>query len=72
MPGELRSNSRGCLHKLVVQNFKSYSGNMTLGPFKDFTCVIGPNGSGTVIVCSPLDFVSRLLYPKARDFPRFF
>jgi hypothetical protein len=42
-------NDRGCLYKLEVTNFKSYAGNLTIGPFKDFTCVIGPNGSGAMI-----------------------
>lgn len=46
-------NDRGCLYKLEVTNFKSYAGNLTIGPFKDFTCVIGPNGSGAVIFCAP-------------------
>jgi structural maintenance of chromosome 1 len=46
MPVEKRPARRGNLHKLVVQNFKSYAGQLTIGPFKDFTCVIGPNGSG--------------------------
>ena len=31
---------------LTLNNFKSYSGVQTIGPFKDFTCVIGPNGAG--------------------------
>lgn len=39
---------RGCLYKLEVTNFKSYAGTLEIGPFKDFTCVIGPNGSGSL------------------------
>lgn len=46
MPAANRAAKRGNLHKLVVTNFKSYAGELTIGPFKDFTCVIGPNGSG--------------------------
>lgn len=34
------------LHSLVVHNFKSYDGEHTIGPFKTFTAIIGPNGSG--------------------------
>lgn len=32
--------------KLVIQNFKSYKGEHIIGPFKKFTTIIGPNGSG--------------------------
>jgi hypothetical protein len=32
---------------LVVENFKSYKGVQTIGPFEHaFTAIIGPNGSG--------------------------
>ena len=44
---------RVCIHTLEVTNFKSYGGTLTIGPFKDFTCVIGPNGSGTVLARAP-------------------
>lgn len=47
MPSRSKAE-RGCLYKLEVTNFKSYGGTLTIGPFKDFTCVIGPNGSGAV------------------------
>ena len=46
MPSRVQA-VRGCLYKLEVTNFKSYAGNLQIGPFKDFTCVIGPNGSGS-------------------------
>jgi hypothetical protein len=49
MPAASRVAKRGNLHKLVVTNFKSYAGELTIGPFKDFTCVIGPNGSGLAL-----------------------
>lgn len=32
--------------RLVVNNFKSYKGEQTIGPFKSFQAIIGPNGSG--------------------------
>jgi hypothetical protein len=47
---------RGRLEHLEIDNFKSYSGKHTIGPFKDFTAVIGPNGSGKLcllILCAP-------------------
>ncbi|VDK74855.1 unnamed protein product [Litomosoides sigmodontis] len=36
----------GRLHTLELENFKSYKGNQLVGPFKQFTAIIGPNGSG--------------------------
>jgi len=36
----------GKISHLEVFNFKSYAGKQVIGPFKDFTAVIGPNGSG--------------------------
>mmetsp|Transcript_10154 Transcript_10154/g.24576 ORF Transcript_10154/g.24576 Transcript_10154/m.24576 type:complete len:1249 (+) Transcript_10154:130-3876(+) len=52
-----RAAQRGCLHKIVVTNFKSYAGELTIGPFKDFTCVIGPNGSGKSNLMDAVSFV---------------
>ncbi|KAJ3336822.1 Structural maintenance of chromosomes protein 1 [Gonapodya sp. JEL0774] len=37
------------LLRLEVENFKSYKGRQIIGPFLDFTSVIGPNGSGFVL-----------------------
>lgn len=31
---------------IEVENFKSYKGQIVIGPLKRFTAVIGPNGSG--------------------------
>ena len=37
----------GALRYIELENFKSYRGNLTIGPFKDsFNAIIGPNGSG--------------------------
>lgn len=36
----------GKIHRIEVENFKSYHGKQVLGPFYDFTAVIGPNGAG--------------------------
>lgn len=36
----------GILDRLEIENFKSYAGKQVIGPFKQFTCIIGPNGSG--------------------------
>ncbi|GFS86862.1 structural maintenance of chromosomes protein 4 [Nephila pilipes] len=43
---------------LTVNNFKSYAGKQTIGPFdKNFTAVVGPNGSGKSNVIDALMFV---------------
>jgi len=34
------------LNRLELNNFKSYRGRHTIGPFTHFSAVIGPNGSG--------------------------
>lgn len=36
----------GHLVQLEVDNFKSYKGRQTIGPFFNFTAIVGPNGSG--------------------------
>jgi structural maintenance of chromosome 1 len=35
------------LLRLELENFKSYGGRQTIGPFTRFSAVIGPNGAGT-------------------------
>ena len=36
----------GKLLYLDLENFKSYRGKQRIGPFNNFTAIIGPNGSG--------------------------
>ena len=36
----------GYLKYIEVDNFKSYLGKQKIGPFKKFSAIIGPNGSG--------------------------
>jgi structural maintenance of chromosome 1 len=36
----------GRLDRLELENFKSYGGHRVIGPFADFTAIIGPNGAG--------------------------
>ncbi|WFC96612.1 Structural maintenance of chromosomes protein 4 [Malassezia brasiliensis] len=46
------------IHKLVLDNFKSYAGRQEIGPFhKSFSSVVGPNGSGKSNVIDALLFV---------------
>lgn len=37
----------GRIVRLELDNFKSYKGHQVIGPFNNFSCVIGPNGAGT-------------------------
>ena len=41
---------RGRISRLDLVNFKSYGGKTTLGPFLDFSAVVGPNGAGSTEV----------------------
>ncbi|KAL9940643.1 hypothetical protein V8E36_000131 [Tilletia maclaganii] len=45
------------LLRLEVENFKSYRGRQTIGPFQSFTAVIGPNGSGKSNLMDAISFV---------------
>ena len=38
----------GYLKYIEVDNFKSYRGKQKIGPFKKFSAIIGPNGSGKI------------------------
>lgn len=40
----------GYLKQIDVENFKSWKGKQTIGPFKRFTCIIGTNGSGKLVI----------------------
>jgi structural maintenance of chromosome 1 len=45
------------LVRLEVENFKSYRGKQTIGPFHTFSAVIGPNGSGKSNLMDAISFV---------------
>ena len=50
--------TRLTIHKMVLQDFKSYAGRQEIGPFhKSFSAVVGPNGSGKSNVIDALLFV---------------
>jgi structural maintenance of chromosome 1 len=36
----------GYIRELRLENWKSYGGKQTIGPFHGFTAIIGPNGAG--------------------------
>ncbi|CAN2389511.1 Structural maintenance of chromosomes [Pristimantis euphronides] len=47
----------GFLHLLVLEDFKSWRGRQTIGPFQRFNCIIGPNGSGKSNIMDAISFV---------------
>eukprot|EP00850_Spirogloea_muscicola_P013986 SM000098S25066 [mRNA] locus=s98:69413:76675:+ [translate_table: standard] len=49
--------ARGSIHRLEVDNFKSYKGHQVIGPFKTFTAIIGPNGAGKSNLMDAISFV---------------
>eukprot|EP00922_Rhytidocystis_sp_ex-Travisia-forbesii_P053734 GHVS01079754.1.p1 GENE.GHVS01079754.1~~GHVS01079754.1.p1 ORF type:complete len:624 (+),score=197.04 GHVS01079754.1:78-1949(+) len=52
------NSKRLMIEKVVLDNFKSYGGKKTIGPFhKRFTAVVGPNGSGKSNVIDGMLFV---------------
>ncbi|KAF9941717.1 hypothetical protein BGZ65_001951 [Modicella reniformis] len=56
------------IEKMVLVNFKSYSGRQEIGPFhKSFTSVVGPNGSGKSNVIDALLFVFGYRASKMRQ-----
>ena len=48
------------LHKLILENFKSFQGKNEIGYFQDFSVVLGPNGSGKSNIIDALSFVFGL------------
>ena len=42
----------GQLKLIEIENFKSYKGRQIIGPFHKFTAIIGPNGSGMLLICA--------------------
>lgn len=49
---------RPIIHRMVLENFKSYGGAHTVGPFhKRFSSIVGPNGSGKSNVIDAMLFV---------------
>lgn len=47
----------GRLDRLELHNFKSYGGDVVVGPFKGFTAIIGTNGSGKSNLMDAISFV---------------
>ncbi|KAJ2686631.1 Structural maintenance of chromosomes protein 4, partial [Coemansia spiralis] len=54
--------------QMVLENFKSYAGRQTIGPFhKSFSAIVGPNGSGKSNVIDALLFVFGYRANKIRQ-----
>jgi len=51
------SPSVGIINRIEVENFKSYRGPQTIGPFRGFTAVVGPNGAGKSNLMDAVSFV---------------
>ncbi|KAF7237665.1 Structural maintenance of chromosomes protein 1B [Varanus komodoensis] len=51
----------GYLKLLMMENFKSWRGRQYIGPFKKFTCVIGPNGSGAILAFYIIEGKSNIM-----------
>ncbi|CAB3401931.1 unnamed protein product [Caenorhabditis bovis] len=61
-------NYRLMVLKIIVENFKSYRGRHTIGPFhKNLTMILGPNGSGKSNVIDSLLFVFGFRSSKIRS-----
>jgi structural maintenance of chromosome 1 len=48
------------IDRIEVENFKSYKGHQIIGPFKKFTAIIGPNGSGMLYLSLSYQMVPLL------------
>lgn len=47
---------------LELENFKSYAGLQRIGPFHDFTCVVGPNGGKEALVIGCIKILFMFVY----------
>ncbi|KAL2743670.1 structural maintenance of chromosomes protein 1A-like [Vespula maculifrons] len=45
------------LQKIILYNFKSFCGEVIIGPFQPFTTIIGPNGAGKSNIMDAISFV---------------
>lgn len=57
MTRTLDSAHQGRIVQIEVDNFKSYRGRQIIGPFYDFTAVVGANGSGKSNLMDAISFV---------------
>ena len=55
------------LERIVLENFKSYSGKHVVGPFHKFTCIIGPNGCGKSNIMDAISFALGMSSQQLRS-----
>ena len=73
MKASLPPRARLVISQIEMENFKSYAGVRTVGPFhKSFSAVVGPNGSGKSNVIDALQFVfgkraAKIRFKKLAD-----
>ncbi len=73
MKEALPPGARLIINQIEMDNFKSYAGSKTVGPFhKSFSAVVGPNGSGKSNVIDALQFVfgkraAKIRFKKLAD-----
>lgn len=56
------------LQFIEIDNFKSYRGNIKIGPLKQFSAVIGPNGSGKLALLWAISQFFMLIYHRKVKF----
>ena len=54
------------LVQMSVDNFKTFDGRRDIGPFNDFTCIVGPNGGGKSNIIDALCFVLDISMEEMR------
>jgi structural maintenance of chromosome 4 len=65
---QTEDDTRLMINNIVCENFKSYAGVRSLGPFhKNFTAIVGPNGSGKSNVIDAMLFVFGFRASKIRS-----
>ena len=66
--GDAPAGTRLMIEKMVLENFKSYAGSVTIGKFdSNMTSVVGPNGSGKSNVIDAMIFVFGFEAKKCAD-----
>jgi len=56
-PSQHQTMSLGKIHRMEIENFKSYKGSQVIGPFAGFTAIIGPYGAGKSNLMDAVCFV---------------
>jgi structural maintenance of chromosome 4 len=73
MREQLPPRARLIITSIEMENFKSYAGLRSVGPFhKSFSAIVGPNGSGKSNVIDALQFVfgkraAKIRFKKLSD-----